>query len=234
MNNLAPFVRVFTNTLGNGRWFDSFVNDLVPTVARRRDLHRRRHDAGAGCNPTAGGQRMSGTLQRGVALAAALVLLAALGWTILKPAGQYRVTAFFTGTVGLYPGSDVRVLGIPSATITDIPPLGDKVRVEMLIDEDYDIPADADAIVLAPSLVSDRYVQFAPVYDGGPDHGGRRRGAPGPHRRPRWSSTRSTARSTSCRRRSGPTAPTRTARCRTSSTSARPTSRATARRSTGR
>ena len=32
MNNLAPFVRVFTNTLGNGRWFDSFVNDLLPTV----------------------------------------------------------------------------------------------------------------------------------------------------------------------------------------------------------
>ena len=38
----------------------------------------------------------------------------------------------------------------------------------MLLDDDYDIPADADAVVLAPSLVSDRYVQFAPVYDGGP------------------------------------------------------------------
>ena len=38
----------------------------------------------------------------------------------------------------------------------------------MSIDDDYDIPADADAVVLAPSLVSDRYVQFAPVYDGGP------------------------------------------------------------------
>jgi virulence factor Mce-like protein len=38
----------------------------------------------------------------------------------------------------------------------------------MLIDDEYDIPAGADAVVLAPSLVSDRYVQFAPVYDGGP------------------------------------------------------------------
>jgi virulence factor Mce-like protein len=111
---------------------------------------------------------MSGSLQRGVALAAALVLLAALGWTVLRPAGQYRVTAFFTETVGLYPGSDVRVLGIPIGTITDIVPLGDRVRVEMSIDDDYDIPADANAVVLAPSLVSDRYVQFAPVYDGGP------------------------------------------------------------------
>jgi virulence factor Mce-like protein len=111
---------------------------------------------------------MSGALQRGVALAAALVLLAALGWTILRPAGQYRVTAFFTETVGLYPGSDVRVLGIPVGTIDDVVPLGDKVRVEMSLDDDYDIPADADAVVLAPSLVSDRYVQFSPVYDGGP------------------------------------------------------------------
>jgi virulence factor Mce-like protein len=111
---------------------------------------------------------MSGSLQRGVALAAALVLLAALGWTVLRPASQYRVTAFFTETVGLYPGSDVRVLGIPIGTITDIVPMGEKVRVEMNLDDDYDVPADANAVVLAPSLVSDRYVQFSPVYDGGP------------------------------------------------------------------
>jgi phospholipid/cholesterol/gamma-HCH transport system substrate-binding protein len=26
---LAPYVRVFTNTLGNGRWFDSYVQNLV-------------------------------------------------------------------------------------------------------------------------------------------------------------------------------------------------------------
>ena len=178
---------------------------------------------------------MSGALQRGVALAAALVLLAALGWTILRPAGQYRVTAFFTGTVGLYPGSDVRMLGIPVGD--DRPtssPLGDKVRVEMIIDDDYDVPADADAVVLAPSLVSDRYVQFSPVYDGGPTM---EDGAEVPLdrtaipveldaglRRARRAVGRARAR----------TVPTRTARCRTWSTSVRPTSRATARRSTGR
>jgi virulence factor Mce-like protein len=111
---------------------------------------------------------MSGSLQRGVALAAAVVLLAALGWTVLRPAGQYRVTAYFTETVGLYPGSNVSVLGIDVGSITDITALGDKVRVDMVVDDDYDIPADAKAVVLAPSLVSDRYVQFSPVYDGGP------------------------------------------------------------------
>jgi virulence factor Mce-like protein len=30
--NLAPFVRVFTNTLGNGRWFDSFTENLLPAA----------------------------------------------------------------------------------------------------------------------------------------------------------------------------------------------------------
>ena len=30
VENFAPFVRVFTNTLGNGRWFDSFVENLLP------------------------------------------------------------------------------------------------------------------------------------------------------------------------------------------------------------
>jgi virulence factor Mce-like protein len=79
-----------------------------------------------------------------------------------------RVTAWFNAAVGLYPGSDVRVLGIAVGTVTDVVPKGDRVRVDMLVDDDYDIPADADAVVLAPSLVSDRYVQFAPVYSGGP------------------------------------------------------------------
>ena len=111
---------------------------------------------------------MTGTLQRGVALAAALVLLIALGWTILKPVGQFRVTAYFNQAVGLYSGSDVRVLGLPIGTITKVVPQGDRVRVDMTIDDTYKIPADAKAVILAPSLVSDRYVQFAPVYDGGP------------------------------------------------------------------
>ncbi|MGZ4565705.1 MAG: MCE family protein [Blastococcus sp.] len=110
---------------------------------------------------------MSGALQRGVAIVAALVLVAAVAWTILRPAGQYQVTAYFTQTVGVYPGSDVRILGIKVGDITDVTPLGNRVRVRMLIDDQYAVPADADAVVLAPSLVSDRYVQFSPVYDGG-------------------------------------------------------------------
>ena len=62
----------------------------------------------------------------------------------------------------------MRILGIDVGEVTEVVPEGGRVRVEMEIQDDYDVPADAIAVVLAPSLVSDRYVQFAPVYDGGP------------------------------------------------------------------
>ena len=111
---------------------------------------------------------MTGSLQRGVAAACALLLLVALGWKILRPVGQYRVTAYFTKSIGLYANSDVRILGIKVGTIDSVVPQGDRVKVTMSIDDTYKVPAQAKAVILAPSLVSDRYVQFAPVYDGGP------------------------------------------------------------------
>lgn len=77
------------------------------------------------------------------------------------------VSATFERTVGLYVESDVRVLGVKIGKVTAIEPAGDRVRVEMEYDEKYDVPADAKAVVVAPSIVSDRYVQLTPVYTGG-------------------------------------------------------------------
>ncbi|MFD9206543.1 MCE family protein [Streptomyces sioyaensis] len=36
IEGLAPFVRVFTNTLGNGRWFDTYIQNLVAAPATVR------------------------------------------------------------------------------------------------------------------------------------------------------------------------------------------------------
>ena len=77
------------------------------------------------------------------------------------------LAATFDRTVGLYVESDVRVLGVKIGKVTAIEPEGDRVRVEMEYDEKYDVPADAKAVVIAPSIVSDRYVQLTPVYTGG-------------------------------------------------------------------
>jgi phospholipid/cholesterol/gamma-HCH transport system substrate-binding protein len=78
------------------------------------------------------------------------------------------LSARFDRTVGVYENSDVRVLGVAIGRVTKIVPEGDSVRVDMEYDAKYKIPADAQAVVVAPSIVSDRYVQLSPAYTDGP------------------------------------------------------------------
>jgi phospholipid/cholesterol/gamma-HCH transport system substrate-binding protein len=49
-----------------------------------------------------------------------------------------------------------------------VTPRGRTVRVDLRYDAGYDVPADARAVIVPPSVVSDRYVQLAPAYTGGP------------------------------------------------------------------
>ncbi len=80
---------------------------------------------------------------------------------------QKSLVADFERAVGLYVSSDVRVLGVRIGEVTAIEPQGDSVRVTMTYDAKYDVPADAQAVLVAPSIVSDRYVQLTPVFQGG-------------------------------------------------------------------
>jgi phospholipid/cholesterol/gamma-HCH transport system substrate-binding protein len=77
-------------------------------------------------------------------------------------------SADFDRAIGVYVHSDVRVLGVKVGEVTKITPEGTKVRLDMTYDAAYKIPADAQAVLLAPSIVSDRYVQLTPVYQSGP------------------------------------------------------------------
>lgn len=102
-------------------------------------------------------------------IALVIVLIAAVGglvYVISQPALR-TLTANFTETVGIYPGSDVRILGVKVGTVTDVQPVGGQVRVKMNYEDKYKVPADAVAVVVPPSLVSDRYVQLSPVYQKG-------------------------------------------------------------------
>lgn len=78
------------------------------------------------------------------------------------------VSAHFDRTVGVYVKNDVRMLGVTIGQVTAIKPEGRSVRIDMTYDAKYKIPADAKAVLIAPSVVSDRYVQLTPVYQGGP------------------------------------------------------------------
>ena len=102
-----------------------------------------------------------------------VILFLAGGAGLYYTAGEkkddtYQVTAYFEKTIGLFPKSDVDVLGVPVGKIVEVEPEGTRVRVLMEIDEKYDIPADANAQIIPPSLISDRFVQLTPAYTGGP------------------------------------------------------------------
>jgi phospholipid/cholesterol/gamma-HCH transport system substrate-binding protein len=98
-------------------------------------------------------------------LATALV---AAAFTFWPRSEKVHVTGEFVRAVGLFPGSDVRVLGVKVGEVTSVVPQGDHVAVDFEFDDKYRVPAEAKAAVVAPSLVSDRYVQLFPAYTSGP------------------------------------------------------------------
>ncbi|QBR94405.1 MCE family protein [Nocardioides euryhalodurans] len=77
------------------------------------------------------------------------------------------LTAHFPRTISLYEGSDVRVLGVPVGTVDSVTPSGTDVVVTISYDPEVKVPADAQAVIVSPSIVGDRYVQLTPAYDGG-------------------------------------------------------------------
>jgi virulence factor Mce-like protein len=105
---------------------------------------------------------------RALAIGAAVVLLAAT-FFVFQSGGETRsVTAYFDRTVSLYPGSELRVMGVNIGTVKAVVPEGDRVRVSMEYDDEYKLPADAKAAIITPTLTADRFVQIAPAYTGGP------------------------------------------------------------------
>nr|WP_308377764.1 MCE family protein [Streptomyces sp. ISL-98] len=105
---------------------------------------------------------------RRIALVTALVVVAGLAVVYWPESPRVRITTYFPRTVGIYPGSDVRVLGVRIGEVKKITPEGERVRVELEYEGERKVPADAKAAIINSSVVSDRYVQLLPVYRGGP------------------------------------------------------------------
>ncbi len=97
----------------------------------------------------------------------AVALLAALFITLRGGGDKMHLTASFPRTVSLYEGSDVRILGVTVGKVESVTPSGTEVKVELWYDGKYDVPADADAVLIAPAIVGDRFIQLTPVYKGG-------------------------------------------------------------------
>ncbi len=98
-----------------------------------------------------------------------VALLAAAAWTFLLGDKETKtLTAHFPRTVSIYEGSDVRVLGVPVGTVDTVTPSGTDVVVTMTYDAEIQVPEDAAAVIVSPSIVGDRFVQLTPVYTDGP------------------------------------------------------------------
>ena len=93
-------------------------------------------------------------------VAVALVSTAATWW--ITNSSTVRITAFFTNSVGLYPGDRVTLRGVPIGAVDSITPVGDRVRIELHFDTEHPVAADTHAVIVAPTLVSGRYIQLTP------------------------------------------------------------------------
>ena len=97
-----------------------------------------------------------------------MVLAVTAGVSMFTGGGERTLVAHFPRTVSIYEGSDVRVLGVPVGKVDTVTPNGTDVKVTMHYDDDVQVPQDAKAVIVAPSVVGDRYVQLTPAYTQGP------------------------------------------------------------------
>ena len=106
---------------------------------------------------------------RTLVVAATVLLLLAGTWVVLlrDTTETKTVTAHFPRAVSVFEGTDVRILGVNVGRVTEVTPEGNSVRVEMEYAAKYQVPADAQAVIVTPTLVSDRFVQLTPAYDSG-------------------------------------------------------------------
>lgn len=86
---------------------------------------------------------------------------------VLGGGDTYQLTAYFDRAVSVFPSSDVRVLGLPAGSVSDVVIDGDQVRIEMSIPSDIEIPADATAQIVPQSLIGERYIQISPAFKEG-------------------------------------------------------------------
>ncbi|QEN15360.1 MCE family protein [Mycolicibacterium sp. ELW1] len=111
-----------------------------------------------------------------VALAAVLVLILVAGLVFAvrayNQANETHVVGYFDNSTALFPGDDVRILGVPVGRVEKVEPQPDGVKISFWFDRKYKVPADAKAAILSPMLVTGRAIQLTPVYSGGPTMNG--------------------------------------------------------------
>jgi phospholipid/cholesterol/gamma-HCH transport system substrate-binding protein len=105
----------------------------------------------------------------GLAIGLVLILAAGLVTVRLLPGiTRTRVVAYFDNSNGIFAGDDVVILGVKVGKIDTIEPQPEHAKITFWFDSKYKVPAQADAVILSPKLITSRAIQLTPVYTAGP------------------------------------------------------------------
>jgi phospholipid/cholesterol/gamma-HCH transport system substrate-binding protein len=83
--------------------------------------------------------------------------------------GAQTYRARFSRAIQVFPGGDVRVLGVDVGLIQDVQNVPGAVEVTFTVDDpEVKLPQDVQAVIVPASLLGERYIQLFPAYQGGP------------------------------------------------------------------
>jgi phospholipid/cholesterol/gamma-HCH transport system substrate-binding protein len=105
------------------------------------------------------------------AVAATLIVVLVAGIVALysiPKVSRVHVIAYFDNSNGIFVGDDVVVLGVKVGQIEKIEPQPQSAKITFWFDDKYKVPANANAVILSPKLITSRAVQLTPAYTGGP------------------------------------------------------------------
>ena len=105
-------------------------------------------------------------------LAIALVLVLLGGGAALARSqsriNKISVVAYFDNSNAIYAGDDVVILGVKVGRIDTIEPQPQRAKVTFSVNAKYRVPANVNAVIVSPKLITSRAVQLTPAYTGGP------------------------------------------------------------------
>jgi len=105
-----------------------------------------------------------------IALALGLVLTMLAGIVVLQLApkpDRTHVVGYFQNSNGIFAGDDVVILGVKVGEIDTIEPQPQRAKITFWFDTKYKVPANVDAVILSPKLITSRAIQLTPAYTGG-------------------------------------------------------------------
>lgn len=93
-----------------------------------------------------------------IAGAAVIAALAVVGYVVIFDPLQKTESycAIMPDSIGLYPGNQVTMRGLPVGSVSSVRNQGSTVRVDFEVDADYPVYADASATTVSDTVVADR------------------------------------------------------------------------------